>query len=64
MRGRHAPALPHDAIPLACPTEYDAIKAAVQVIRQGRIIWKIERPDGTVIARKEIEFIYLVHAGE
>ena len=64
MRGRHAPALPPDAIPLECSTEYDAIKVAVQAIRQGRRIWKIERPDGTVITHKEFEFIHLRHTGE
>ena len=64
MRGRHALSLPAGAVPLESPTEYEAIKAAMQAIRQGRIIWKIERPDGTVITRKEIEFIYLAHTGE
>ena len=63
VRGCHAPALPLDAAPLRFPTEYDALRAAVQAIRHGWVVWKIERPDGTVIPREEIYFICVGHTG-
>jgi len=64
VRGRPAPSLPPGALPLAFPTEYEALKVAMQAIRLGRIVWRIERPDGTVITREEIEFIYQGQTGE
>jgi len=59
-----APSLPTNALPLALPTEYEAIKVAMQAIRLGRIVWKIERPDGTVISREQIEFMYQGQTGK
>jgi len=58
MRGHHA-----SGTPLQFPTEYDALRAAVQAIRHGWVVWKIERPDGTVIPREEIYFICVGHTG-
>jgi len=64
INGRPATALPANALPLAYPTEYEATKAAMQAISTGRIVWRIERPDGTVIMREEIEFLYQGQTGK
>jgi len=53
-----APSLPPGAMPLAFLTEIEALRAAFRLMRLDHTVWKIERPDGTVIGRDEIEFIY------
>jgi hypothetical protein len=56
--GKQAPALPANAMPLSYGTEKEAIEVALRALDLDRTVWKIERPDGTVITRCEIEFVY------
>ena len=56
--GNHAPSLPPGAIPLAFPTGIAAFRVAFKALQSDRIVWKIECPDGTIVSRDEIEFIY------
>jgi hypothetical protein len=58
IAGNHAPSLPPGSIPLAFPTETAAFRVAFKALQSDRIVWKIECPDGTIVSRDEIEFIY------
>ena len=60
--GRAAPSLPAGAIPLAYENEVEALDKAMKAIELGRIVWKIECPDGSIISREDIEFIHRARA--
>jgi hypothetical protein len=59
IAGRDAPSLPPGAMPIARTTEVEALDFAFRVLRlDAGIVWKIEYPDGTVVSRDQIEFIF------
>jgi hypothetical protein len=52
-------------MPIAFPTEAEALKFAFRALWQDRLVWKIEYPDGYVATREQIESVFLNHpAGE
>jgi hypothetical protein len=59
IAGRDAPSLPPGAMPIALATEIEALDLAFRVLRlDAGIAWKVEYPDGTVVSRDQIEFIF------
>ena len=58
IAGNHAASLPPGAMPLALPTEVAALDVAFKALQHDRVVWKVEYPDGTVVNRDQIEFIF------
>ena len=56
--GKEAAALPPGAIPIALDTEKAAFDFALRALALDRTVWKIERPNGEIITREQIDAIY------
>jgi hypothetical protein len=57
----HSRSLPPGAMPIAFPTEAEALNFAFRALWHDRIVWRIEYPDGFIVTREDIEFVFHRH---
>lgn len=53
--------LPPGTMPVAFPTEAEALKYAFRALWEDRVVWKIEYPDGFLVTREDIELLFQKH---